>query len=232
MSKFKKGKKDTKTHFYKNISNYFEDNTYNKTYFNLVIHYIKLLISGIIAAIGLGTNDSNLILGSMLISPLSQPLTNLIYHIHYYSKHTNPKNITNHLYYFIVDIVILFITGVAMGKILLKLFKYFQGDEDIKEKVKTYPTSEMKSRTGNVSIITAFVSAFLAGTLLFNSYISNDMPFLIGIGIATSFLPPLVNSGLYTSIGDNGEALEAFYIFMVSCMGLMLSTFILPKIFL
>jgi uncharacterized membrane protein len=115
---------------------------------------------------------------------------------------------------------------------LLKLFKYFQGDEDIKEKVKTYPTNEMKSRTGNVSIITAFVSAFLAGTLLFNSYISNDMPFLIGIGIATSFLPPLVNSGLFVSIGENGLALEAFYIFMVSCVGLMLSTFILPKIFL
>jgi len=206
------------------IKKHFTKKNYNKNSTTYLFHLLKVIIGGCISAIGLGTNSQPTIVGSMLISPLSDPLSSIIYYLRGSRKNVN--YFKEHFYYFIIDIILLIGIGYAFGFIFYHLYvRYSKNDEILKE----YPSTEMKSRRGVVSIISNAMVAFLAGLLLFNSFISNDLTYLIGIGIATSFLPPLVNFGMLLYEKDITKKMDSLYIFLISCVCLTISSMIIPK---
>lgn len=206
------------------IKKHFTKKNYNKNSTTYLFHLLKVIIGGCISAIGLGTNSQPTIVGSMLISPLSEPLSSIIYYLRGFGEDVN--YLKEHFYYFIIDIILLIGIGYAFGFIFYHLYvRYSKNDEILKE----YPTTEMKSRRGVVSIISNAMVAFLAGLLLFNSFISNDLTYLIGIGIATSFLPPLVNFGMLLYEKDITKKMDSLYIFLISCICLTISSMIIPK---
>lgn len=206
------------------IKKHFTKKNYNKNSTTYLFHILKVIIGGCISAIGLGTNSQPTIVGSMLISPLSEPLSSIIYYLRGSRKNVN--YFKEHFYYFIIDIILLIGIGYAFGFIFYHLYvRYSKNDEILKE----YPSTEMKSRRGVVSIISNAMVAFLAGLLLFNSFISNDLTYLIGIGIATSFLPPLVNFGMLLYEKDITKKMDSLYIFLISCVCLTISSMIIPK---
>lgn len=206
------------------IKKHFTKKNYNKNSTTYLFHLLKVIIGGCISAIGLGTNSQPTIVGSMLISPLSEPLSSIIYYLRYGTQDIN--YFKEHLYYFIIDILLLIGIGYIFGIIFYHLYvRYSKNDEILKE----YPSTEMKSRRGIVSIISNGMIAFLAGLLLFNSFISKDLTYLIGIGIATSFLPPLVNFGMILYEKDITKKMDSLYIFIISCVCLTLSSVIIPK---
>ena len=210
--------------FLKLVDKHFKEVGYNDSHFTLLKHFLKIFAAGLISGIGLGTDNDTTVIGSMLISPLSEPLTNFIYYLY-----SSDKKLYIHLYYFILDIILLFITGIIIGKSFEYLYIKYKKDETI---LKNYPNDTMYGRTGPVSIITSGIIACVAGILIFNSFFSQDLTYLIGIGIATSFLPPIVNSGMFFSIGENKLALSSFFIFLVSCVCMALSVMIMPLFFL
>ena len=99
--------------YLKKVAEFFMDDDYSNNYYNLLIHFLKIIIASVIASVGLGTNDSNMILGTMLISPLSAPLSAMIYHIYY---NNNYIKIFRHLSYVIIDMIIMFIVGYIFTK--------------------------------------------------------------------------------------------------------------------
>lgn len=216
----------SKPTFIKLVNQFFAKRDYNETPYMLMKHYLKLIIAGIIAAIGLATNSGTTIVGSMLISPLGDPLSRIIFY--FYSVKKSKKFLAEHLYYFIIDVIILFIIGMLFGRIFDFLYKKYEHDDDI---LREFPTDEMYNRTGIVNIISSGIVAFLAGILLFNSYLSKDLTYLIGIGIATSFLPPLVNSGMLFH-ADPKMYKSSLYIFLISCLTISLSVMSIPYLLL
>jgi uncharacterized membrane protein len=206
------------------IKKHFTKKNYNKNSTTYLFHLLKVIIGGCISAIGLGTNSQPTIVGSMLISPLSEPLSSIIYYLRYGTQDIN--YFKEHLYYFIIDILLLIGIGYIFGIIFYHLYVIYSKNDEI---LKEYPSTEMKSRRGIVSIISNGMIAFLAGLLLFNSFISKDLTYLIGIGIATSFLPPLVNFGMILYEKDITKKMDSLYIFIISCVCLTLSSVIIPK---
>lgn len=81
--------KYSKNNFIESYKNKVSTNGYTSNNILLTKHYVQLFISGIITSIGLGLNDGPLIVGSLLLSPLFDPISNIIL----YFLTNNSKNI-------------------------------------------------------------------------------------------------------------------------------------------
>ena len=86
------------------IKKHFTKKNYNKNSTTYLFHLLKVIIGGCISAIGLGTNSQPTIVGSMLISPLSDPLSSIIYYLR--GSGENVNYFKEHFYYFIIDYII------------------------------------------------------------------------------------------------------------------------------
>lgn len=145
------------------------------------INVLYAVLGGILGALGFLYNSGDVVLGSMLVSPLTSPLlrsiTGIITNEHKYT-------INGIISVLLLSILIVFI-GVIMGY-ANEHFDFFET-----------PTEEMKRRISVEHMVVAFIIALIAGITVGISTYRKDYIVMAGISLTISILPPLINAGLY-----------------------------------
>jgi uncharacterized hydrophobic protein (TIGR00341 family) len=175
------------------------------------VYMSMVVLSTVVAAIGLNHNSVAVIIGAMVIAPLLGP------------------NVALSLGITLGDLSLLrqglqtALAGIAAALALSVIIGAF---------LEADPTlSEMASRTrvGMGDIVVALASGS-AGALAFTTGVSAT---LIGVMVAVALLPPLVTSGMLLGGGHPALAIGAFLLFLVNliCVNLAgVSTFLLQGI--
>lgn len=158
------------------------------------VYIIMIVLSSIVAAIGVLNDNVAVIIGAMVIAPMLGPNVAL-------SLATTLADLSmarNSLKTLLVGISIAFVLSILIGAILPM-------DPALKE---------ISSRThvGLMDIVLALTSG-AAGAL---SFTTAAPAVLIGVAVAVSLLPPLVTSGLLLGAGHQSMALGAFLLFLVN----------------
>ena len=139
-----------------------------------------MIISSIVAVVGLATNSPATIVGSMLISPFNVFLIDFV-------KNKNYKYIGKYFLFSFISLFIGYISGIVIKTIQNK---------DKRSLSFQIPTQEMKERSKIENaygfIMISFVCSFL--------FINPDYQIVSGIAIAVALLPPLINFGMYLGI--------------------------------
>ena len=145
------------------------------------INILYAILGGILGGLGFLYNSGDVVLGSMLVSPLTSPLlrsiTGIITNEHKYT-------INGIVSVLLLSILIVFI-GVIMGY-ANEHFEFFET-----------PTEEMKRRISVEHMVVAFIIALIAGITIGISTYRKDYVVIAGISLTISILPPLINAGLY-----------------------------------
>lgn len=183
------------------------------------INILYAVLGGILGALGFLYNSGDVVLGSMLVSPLTSPLlrsiTGIITNEHKYT-------INGIISVLLLSILIVFI-GVIMGY-ANEHFDFFDT-----------PTEEMKRRISVEHMVVAFIIALIAGITIGISTYRKDYVVIAGISLTISILPPLINAGLY--YGDflyNPEKdknmlyhdfLRSLFLAFVNMLGVMITAY-------
>ncbi len=165
------------------------------------VYVVLVILSAIVAAIGLWNNSVAIIIGAMVIAPLLGPNVAL-------SLAAALGDITlarNALKTNVVGLAIVAALSIAMG--------YFLTVDP------TIPEIESRTVVGLDGVVLALVSG-CAGTLAFTS---GAPATLIGVAVAVALLPPLVTSGLLLGSGYTTLAYGAFLLFLVNIASINLA---------
>ena len=198
---------------------------YTSNKYRLYKHYIKIFISGIISSIGLGLNSDPLVVGGLLISPLFNPISHIIL---YFFTNKRKSFLLKYILYLILDVFILFCLGYVGGILFARLKKEYKDDKTPEETAEHLPenliTEQMFYRTGTGPIIANCIICFLGGILMLNTFLEDDITYLIGISICISFIIPIVNTGMLTYYEDYESARQSFLIFISGLAFFLFST--------
>ncbi|GIV42860.1 MAG: DUF389 domain-containing protein [Vicingaceae bacterium] len=175
------------------------------------VYFIMIVLSTVIAAIGLYKNSVALIIGSMVIAPLLSP------------------NIAISLATVIGDYelekkgFIAFFLGAGLSLVLsILLGLIFPLDLQFEE---------VKSRTSlNYPDLIVAIASGVAGTLAFTT---GEMMGVVGVMVAIALLPPLVNAGMLLGNGHWLSSLGSFLLFTANFASLNLAgvlTFLLQGV--
>lgn len=158
------------------------------------IFILMVILSAIVAAIGVSNNNVAVIIGAMVIAPFLGPNMALSLATILGDAELAKESIkSNYLGLFIA-----FSLSVFLGLI-------FTVDPSI-------PEIALRARTNLGSITLAFASG-IAGALAFTAGFSTT---LIGVMVAVALLPPLVTCGLLFGSGEFALALGAFLLFFIN----------------
>lgn len=145
---------------------------------------VFIICASLFASIGLLYNSIPVLLGSMLISPIGSPIFRGIVGI----LSNQYKIFFQSILSLLILVLIAYATGILTG-ILNCYTNYFK-----------YPTEEMINRTEIKNVYGDIMVALIAGVLVSFGMYYKDLIVIVGIGLAISILPPIVNSGLYSGI--------------------------------
>lgn len=175
------------------------------------VSVLLLVLSSVVAAIGIERNNVAVIIGAMVIAPLLGPNVAL-------SLSTTLGDMDLAKRAFKVNV---FGTAVVLTvAVLLGLFLGLSPD---------IPGIRSRTRVGLEDVVLA-LAAGSAGTLSFTTGLSSA---IVGVMVAVSLLPPLVASGMLLGGGYNTQAMGAFLLFLtnVVCVNLAgIVTFLLQGI--
>jgi len=162
--------------------------------------YLFILLAAFIAAVGLINNSPAIIIASMLLSPLMGPILGVSYGIVTKDK----KIIKNGLNGQLNSIILILSIGILMGFLTYIILPDFQ------------PTKEMLSRNypNLFDIILALCGGIAVGFCVTASIRSS----LVGISIAVSLLPPIVNTGIAISLGEWSFALGSLMLMLTNVL--------------
>jgi len=180
-----------------------EMDTRMKEFSKLDRHYIMFIVlSSILATMGVALNNELILIGSMLVSPLMLPMMSTSFSI--VSKKTNILKRAFEAE--LMGVFIIFIT-TAITTILLP---------------NHIDTSLIAERVvySNIYIPLAIVLGIVAAY----SFATNKARNLTGVAIAVSLLPPLVMSVLLIIKGQFFSASQAMVIFLINALGIHLSS--------
>lgn len=165
------------------------------------VYVVLVILSAIVAAIGLWNNSVAIIIGAMVIAPLLGP--NLALSLAAaLGDITLAKNAlkTN-------------LVGLAIAAAISIVLGYFLVVDP------TIPELESRTVVGIDMVILALVSGS-AGTIAFTSGAPTT---LIGVAVAVALLPPLVTAGLLLGSGYISLAYGAFLLFLVNIVSINLA---------
>ncbi len=158
-------------------------------------YLVLILISAVIASLGLLLNSAAVIIGAMLIAPLMQPLTSF------------SIGMTTGWLGLIRRTLLTLVVGAGLGVGVSALLGWLL-PLDI-------PTSEMQSR-GNPTLIDAGV-AFAAGFIGAYANARRGIPAaLAGVAIAAALMPPLCTVGLGLAFGETDLAFGSLLLFLTN----------------
>lgn len=165
------------------------------------VYVVLVILSAIVAAIGLWNNSVAIIIGAMVIAPLLGPnvalsLAAALGDINL-AKNALKTNVV----------------GLAIAATLSVIMGYFLVVDP------TIPEIESRTVVGLDGVVLALVSG-CAGTLAFTS---GAPATLIGVAVAVALLPPLVTSGLLLGSGYTTLAYGAFLLFLVNITSINLA---------
>ena len=142
---------------------------------------LYLILGSFIAGIGLFMNAKEVVLGSMLISPL----TIIIFRSAIGVLSLKWEIIWKNGLFFLVLNIIAYFIGIIMS-LFNSYIKYFDT-----------PTLEMENMVSMPKYVGNIIIPVLAGLIISVASYFDDIVVLVGIGLILSCLPPIVNGGLY-----------------------------------
>lgn len=162
---------------------------------------LYLIVASIIAGIGLATDDILMVVASMLLSPLLNPILGLTYGTIIKDKTlciSSAKTLS-------ISILLIYICGIIIAVAFFRYSDYYE-----------WPTEEMEKRGKyNSLIIGLFIGLFIAiasGVGAGISISSGGINSLVGVAIAASIHQPLINSAICFAFGifSGGNTLTKF----------------------
>jgi uncharacterized hydrophobic protein (TIGR00271 family) len=161
-----------------------------------------------IASVGLNVNSTAVIIGAMLISPLMGPIVGAGFALGTYDFLLLKKALKN---LFIATVVSLSVSAVYF---YLSPFKDAQ--------------SELLARTSpNIyDVLIAFFGGVVGAITITRKEKGNP---LAGVAIATALMPPICTVGYGIAIGNLNYIAGAFYLYVINCFFICLSTFLIIK---
>ncbi len=171
--------------------------------------YALLATASLIAAFGLISNSTAVIIGAMLVSPLMTPIIGITLGI----VLGKPKLLGTSLRSVILGVVLAIVFAGLIGFLPLELTA----------------TPEMLSRTKPtiLDLMVAVLAGFAGAYAMIDEKLSPALP---GVAIATAIVPPLSNSGICLSLGYYYGAFGSFMLFFANFLSILLvagATFIL-----
>ncbi len=158
------------------------------------IFILMVVLSAIVAAIGVSNNNVAVIIGAMVIAPFLGPNMALSLATTLGDTELAKESIKSNY----IGLLIAFLLSTILGLI-------FTVDP-------TVPEVALRAKTNLGSITLAFASG-IAGALAFTAGFSTT---LIGVMVAVALLPPLVTCGLLFGSGEYSLALGAFLLFFIN----------------
>jgi uncharacterized hydrophobic protein (TIGR00341 family) len=158
------------------------------------IYLLMVILSSLVAAVGVLNNNVALIIGAMIIAPLMGPGIGLSYGIVMGDKNLVFMAMKSTM----VGVMIAIVISVFLGLILTVN--------------PTIPSIITRTNVGQGGFVVALASGF-AGALAVITELSST---LVGVMIGISLMPPLVTFGLLIGSGDYFLAWGAFLIFIVN----------------
>jgi len=166
--------------------------------------FALMLLSTVIAGIGLIQNSAAVVIGAMLVAPLMTPLLGMGLAL----VQGNPVLAKISLRAVLLGLAVSLLVGVLTG-VLTPGF-----DE---------PTREMLGRGGPgiLDLVVAFASGLAAAYASSRPGLLAALP---GVAIAAALVPPIATAGLALSLGELNLAVGALVLFMVNMVAIVLAT--------
>jgi len=139
------------------------------------------VVASILAASGLATNNTVIIVASMLVSPLMGPIMSATFGFIVADTQMFNEAIKTEMY----AIFLCWVSGFFVG------IGFAQWGEDL-----DWPTVEMESRGVPSALLVGIVIAIPSGVGVALSSLSNNTASLVGVAISAALLPPAVNVGI------------------------------------
>ncbi|KDR09916.1 uncharacterized protein LOC110838384 isoform X2 [Zootermopsis nevadensis] len=156
---------------------------------NLTFDFLVLLVlSGIVAALGLAENSTVILVASMLISPLMGPIMAGTFGTVIVDRQLQKMGVLNELIGLLVCLVVGFIFGLAAG-----LANEHWGNGG-------WPTDEMIARGQIRSLWVGLLVALPSGAAVAIAILVDNTASLVGVAISASLMPPAVNAGLFWAL--------------------------------
>ncbi|CAM9594685.1 unnamed protein product [Chrysoparadoxa australica] len=153
-----------------------------------------LLVANFLAAIGLATNNTVVIVASMLVSPIMGPVLGFTFGSTVHDWDLRTLGMRTEL----LSLVICTVTGFVTGIIGIP----FLSSES------QWPTPEMESRGQLDNLLVGIGIAIPSGVGVALSLLGNNTSSLVGVAISASLLPPAVNCGLLWCYAALGPAIH------------------------
>ncbi len=162
--------------------------------------YVLVIVSTMIAGLGLINNSTAVIIGAMLVAPLMTP----IFGISLALIRNDTRLFTRAVEAETAGVAAAICMGFFLGIITPTL----------------EPTPEMLSRTQPqlFDLLVAIFSGFAGAYALVDEKISPALP---GVAIATAIVPPLANTGLCISVGAYAGAFGSFLLFFSNFLAIL-----------
>eukprot|EP00466_Bigelowiella_natans_P011921 jgi/Bigna1/90780/estExt_fgenesh1_pg.C_790038 len=148
---------------------------------NTIDFRVLTVVASTLSATGLATNNTVVIVASMLVSPLMGPIVSMTFG----TIIANWDMVTEGLVSELVAFLLCFVSGVGVAAI----FAYW--GEDLE-----WPTIEMESRGIPSGLLIGILIAVPSGVGVALSALSNNTASLVGVAISAALLPPAVNVGM------------------------------------
>lgn len=153
---------------------------------HLNFDYVAMcFVAAVIAAIGLLTDNIIVLVASMLLSPLMGPILGVTFGTIVQDKRLLQKGVRNEM----VGLLVTFIVGIIVALCTLG------ADLD------KFPTEEMELRGNGEGLVAGLAIAIPSGAGVALAVTAGTINPLVGVAIAASVLPPVVNSGICLVLG-------------------------------
>jgi uncharacterized hydrophobic protein (TIGR00341 family) len=176
--------------------------------------YVMMLISTVVALVGLISNNVAVIIGAMLISPLMGPISSIALN----SVLGRPKEVKQSIIFGIkmLSSSILLATAITL---VLSMVMHIELTHEIQSRTKERP----------ITIIVAIMLGIAGGLAL----ITAIPEIIVGVAIAVALVPPATVTGIGIGLGSIDIAAGAFLTLLSSIIGLtigFLIVFLLKKV--
>ncbi len=166
------------------------------------IYLVLMLLSTLLATVGLYLNSSAVIIGAMLLAPLMAPIVSLAMGL----LRNDHKLLTNSIYKILIGI---FLALLASSLVSLSF---------------TYKpiTDEMQGRL-NPSLLDLAVAIISGIAAAYSKSFKEIIQSLAGVAIAVALVPPLAVAGIGLGRGDFYFFLQPFLLFSTNLVGIVLA---------
>ena len=144
---------------------------------------VYFFFSAILSAIGFMYDDYSVILGSMLISPVTDPIKeSVLLYLSGDHEHVPEK---------LLGLVLFICMAIGFGIVAEQLNNYYLNFD--------IPTKTMLTLTDSRFLKVNFLIGFMFGIAISYSTLKGNYSAVIGLNLAVAIMPPLVNSGFFFS---------------------------------